>query len=90
MAVNGLRKFGCPQKFVNIVKLLHENMEGSILCQGSESPSFQIKTGVKQGCVMTPTLFSIYVSVVILLINNLSREGMINYRLDGNLFNLSR
>ena len=51
-----LARLGCPPTFVNITRQLHEGMKG---CDGEQSGSFNINTGVKQGCVIAPTLFSI-------------------------------
>jgi phage terminase large subunit-like protein len=36
------------------------NMKGTIQYDGSISSSFEIKSGVKQGCVLAPTLFGIF------------------------------
>ena len=53
-----LTRLGCPPKFVNITRQLHEGMKGCVLYDGEQSGSFNINTGVKQGCVIAPTLFS--------------------------------
>ena len=47
-----LKKFGCPQRLLNLV---YEN---------EESKAFAINNGVKQGCVLASVLFNIYISSV--------------------------
>ena len=60
-----LKKLGCPEKFVNVVKSLHDGMEARVLDQGSFSATFNVSNGVKQGCVLAPTLFSIMFAMLI-------------------------
>ena len=43
----------------------HENMKGTIQHNGSSSDPFPIKSGVKQGCVLAPTLFGILFSLLL-------------------------
>ena len=49
-----------------------------------------MQTGVKQGCVIAPTMFSIYLSAVLYLVKQELPSGIgLNYRI-GDLFNLQR
>ena len=82
---------GCPPKFVSITRQLHEGMKGCVLYDGDQSGSFNITTGVKQGCVVTPTLFSIFLAAFISLAAVDQAKGVgIIYRTDGELFNMRR
>ena len=64
-----LLKVGCPEKFVRVLRLLHDEMSASVLGGGgSESDPFTVGAGVKQGCVIAPTLFSIYISCILKLV----------------------
>ena len=47
-----LLKIGCPSNLFNIVKSFRTNTRATI-----QYDSFEIKSGVKQGCVFAPTLF---------------------------------
>ena len=62
-----LARLGCPPKFVSITRQLHEGMKGCVLYDGDQSGSFNINTGVKHGCVIAPTLFSIFLATFISL-----------------------
>ena len=44
--------FGCPPKFLTILRQLHEGQQGQVKHNGSLSGSFPISKGVKQGCVL--------------------------------------
>ena len=61
------------------------------MANGSFTEPFKVKSGVKQGCVAAPTLFSIFIGVVLHLIHDKLPPGIsINYRTDGGIFNLNR
>ena len=60
-----MAKFGCPQKFVNIVRLFHDGMEARVKDNGQYSRPFPVTNGVKQGCVLAPTLFSMLFSAML-------------------------
>ena len=62
-----LARLGCPPKFVSITRQLHEGMKGRVLYDGDQSGSFNINTGVKQGCVIAPTVFSMFLVAFISL-----------------------
>ena len=53
--------------------------------------TFPNSNGVKQGCVLTPTLFSIFFSIMLYEAKEDLSDGIyICLRTDGNLFNLRR
>ena len=68
-------------------------MQACVSVGGQQSPFFSVDVGVKQGCVLAPTIFNIFLSTVTLLSHKLldpSDGVQIQYRLDGNLFNIRR
>ena len=88
-----LDKFGCPAKFISIIKAFHTDMMATVLITGEESEPFRVGVGVKQGCAMAPVLFNIYLAAANVLFRQRIGEvcGInITYRLDGGLFNLQR
>jgi exonuclease III len=86
-----LPKIGCPPKLTLLAESFHSNMKGTIQYDGSMSSSFEIKSGVKQGCVLAPTLFGIFFSLLLRHAFGTAQEGIyLRSRSDGRLFNLSR
>ena len=88
-----LRRFGCPPKFLTIIRDLHEGTMARIVSQGERSEPFDVNAGVRQGCVIAPVVFNLFIAGVF----HCARLGMnpqdsvgVNYRLDGSLFNLRR
>ena len=55
-----LKKYGCPEKFTTMIEALHTGMMATVNVGGEVSESFRVTNGVKQGCVLAPTLFSIF------------------------------
>ena len=49
--------YGIPKKYISLVKNTYEGMNCKVIHSGTISDSFQVKTGVRQGCVMSPFLF---------------------------------
>ena len=60
-----LRKYGCPEKFTTMIESLHTGMMANVSVGGEVSESFSVTNGVKQGCVLAPTLFSIFLSAML-------------------------
>uniref|UniRef100_A0A670JSP7 ribonuclease H n=1 Tax=Podarcis muralis TaxID=64176 RepID=A0A670JSP7_PODMU len=87
-----LLKIGCADKYVNIIRLLHDNMTAIIADNnGSQSEPFTVESGVKQGCVIAPILFIIFIATILHFVEGKLPTGVeIIYRTDGKLFNLSR
>nr|AOE48155.1 hypothetical protein [Eumigus monticolus] len=86
-----LALYGFPPKFITILRLLYTDVTATVISNDAAGDPFHINTGVKQGCVIAPTLFSLYVATVMQLIKDDLPSGIqITYRMDGKLFNLSR
>ena len=88
-----MERLGCPPKFLNMVIQLHEDQQGQVRLDSDLSEPFAIVNGVKQGCVLAPTLFSIFFSTMLKqALQDLDDDDAvyIRYRLDGSLFNLRR
>ena len=80
-----------PANFITILRLLHDKMTTTVFITGIETETFTIRTEMKQGYVIAPTLFTIYLCAILFLVRNrLPRVVEMYYRLDGRLFNLSR
>ena len=60
-----LEKIGCPKPFVKLISSFHVNMKATVREGSDSSPAFDVTTGTKQGCVLAPTLFSIFFSLML-------------------------
>ena len=87
-----LQKAGCPPTLLSLIRSFHEGLHCAQY-DGDLSDSFLINRGVKQGCVLAPTLFGIYFSFMFqrAFINLPTSTGVsLLTRDDGNFFSVSR
>ena len=56
---NILKAYGIPTKTVELIKMLYQNFQCSVLLNNSMTEYFQVKTGVRQGCALSSMLFII-------------------------------
>ncbi|KAL8568047.1 hypothetical protein ACOMHN_000271 [Nucella lapillus] len=83
-----MKKIGCPSTFIAIVRQFHDGMMARVLDDGEPSEAFTATNGVKQGCVLAPTLFSMMFSAMLSDAFSDCKPGInIKNRSDGKLFN---
>ena len=87
-----MSKFGCPDKFITMVRQFHYGMLSQVRDNGGSSEAFPVTNGVKQGCILAPTLFSMIFTAMLTdaFCNNDGNVIIIRYRTDVRLFNLRR
>ena len=54
-----LKHYGVPQKLINIILALYDKCQCHVIHRGKLSPAFFVKTGVKQGCLLSPIIFTL-------------------------------
>ncbi len=59
-----MKQYGNPKKIINIIKLFYTENICAVLDDDKESECFHVKTGVKQGCVMSGFLFLLVIDWV--------------------------
>ena len=82
---------GCPPKLLSIVRSFHDGMMSTVQFDGNVSAEFGVKSGVKQGCILAPTLFGIFFALLLKHAFKRSTDGVyLHSRSDGCLFNILR
>ena len=86
-----MAKFGCPPRSIAMVRQFHDGMQARVQNGGEFSEPFEVTNGVKQGCVMAPSLFSIMLSAMRMdAFLDSDTAFPIRYPFDGNIVNLRR
>ena len=62
---HALESYGIPEPMLRLIRSLHEGMKAEVTVEGKVAPDFEVKNGLRQGCVMAPTLFNLYFNLVI-------------------------
>lgn len=86
-----LSKLGCTLKFAKSIKSFHNGMMTHVVENGSVSDHFSASIGVKQGCVLAPTLFSLlFATILFSALSNTDVGSTIRCRCDSHFFDLRR
>ena len=65
--------YGVEEKFIRVCKSLYQDVEASIVLDGKQSRWFKVENGLRQGCPLSPLLYSIYVMG---MVEKLEEEGL--------------
>ena len=72
-----MRHYGIPDKFVTLIKKMYEGMKCRVLLRGGQlTDPFEVKTGVRQGCLLSPFLFLLAVDWVVRQTTSGRRNGI--------------
>ncbi|BHF65778.1 hypothetical protein SprV_0200879100 [Sparganum proliferum] len=81
-----MQKFGCPERFTQMVRQLHDDMMARVTDNETVSEEFAVRNGVKQGCVLSPTAFGCMFSGLLIGAYGDERPGIrVVYGTDGKL-----
>lgn len=56
-----LQKFGFGEIFIQWIKTLYSTPKASVITNDIISPSFTLQRGTRQGCLLSPLLFAIFI-----------------------------
>ncbi len=57
-----LSDMGLSSKMLSAIKVLHRDLECCVHVNGFKSPLFYVNTGLKQGCLVSPVLFNLFIN----------------------------
>ena len=86
-----MTKFSCPPRYKAMARLFHDGMQARDHNDGENFEPFPVTNGVKLGCFMAPTLFSMMFSAMLTdAFQDVDAGFPIRYRFDGKLLNIRR
>ena len=71
-----LRHYGIPEKFIAIIQQSYYNSQTREIHNGELTPPFSVKTGVRQGCILSPMLFLLVIDWIMKTTTEGSRTGI--------------
>ena len=71
-----LRHYGVPQKIVDIIRNSYEGLTCRVVHGQQVTDAFQVKTGVRQGCLLSPFLFLLAIDWVMKTSTHQRRNGI--------------
>ena len=64
-----LARFGVPPRMIKVIRMFHDGMMARVqLDDGDFSAWFNVCQGLRQGCVLSPLLFNIFLPAVIIVV----------------------
>ena len=82
-----LSKCSVQKEVVRIIMNIHERIKCAVKTRAGLSEQLEVATGVRQGCVLSPVLFNIYMDNIIRQCLEKGSGGVkFAYRLDGKMY----
>ena len=63
--IKTLTKVGTEETYLNIIKALYDKTTANVILNSEKLKAFPLKSGMKQGCLLLPLLFSIILEVLV-------------------------
>jgi hypothetical protein len=70
-----LQEYGIPREIIQIIKILCDNFRCKISHEGKLSEFTEVRNGVTQGCILSPTLFLLILDRVMKRLSGLRKTG---------------
>ena len=62
--IKTLQKAGIEGIYLNIIKAIYDKRTANIILNGEKLKAFPLKSGTRQGCLLSPLLFNIILEVL--------------------------
>ena len=66
--IKTLQKLGIEGIYLNIVKAIYDKPTANIILNGEKLKAFTLRSGTRQGCLLSPLLFNIVLEVLAMVI----------------------
>jgi len=71
-----LQEYGIPRKIIQIIKILYDGFKCKISQEGKLSDFIEVRNGVWQRCILSPTLFLLILDRVMKTVKGLRKRGI--------------
>jgi len=71
-----VKNYGVPKQIVGLIKETYRGYICRVVHEGCVSEPFPVRTGVRQGCILSPLMFLIMIDAVMCNVNRDRRRGI--------------
>ena len=71
-----LRSYGISGNFLKAIEALYSHVFSAVKCNGKHTDFFECPIGLKQGCILSPLLFNIFITYVSKYLNTHGLHGL--------------
>ena len=62
--IKTFQKMGIEETYLNIIKAIYDKPTANIILNGKKLKAFQLRSGTRKGCPISPLLFNIVLEVL--------------------------
>ena len=62
--IQAFNKVNVDRMYVNTIKVIYDKLTASIILHGEKLEAFSLRSGIRQGCSLSPFLFNIVLSIL--------------------------
>jgi hypothetical protein len=84
---NAVRNLGVPEHLIARIRSLYANQEAAVRTEYGDMEWFEVRKGVRQGCILSPYLFNMYREYIV---RKVGFEDNIGIKIGGRTINNSR
>jgi hypothetical protein len=88
-----LAAYHVPEKIIRLLKNLHDGTVSCVRMYGQESECFETRTGVRQGCIIAPLLFNVFLDCIVrIALERMPGDSgvFVYYKIDGHLVRMPK
>ena len=74
--IKTLQKMGIEGTYLNIVKAIYDKHTANIILNGEKLKAFPLRSGIRQGCPLSPLLFNIVLEVLATAVREQEIKGI--------------
>jgi len=71
-----MHHYGIPPKFIKLIQALYESSSCQVIHNGKLSESFEMSTGVRQGCLLSPMIFIMVIDWIMRKVEDQGKTGI--------------